>query len=163
MLPTLCLCGKQIRTSTHAYVFPGPYSQITPLWRAVWRQAVDIINPSLSVQRLPVEIWELTVRYTITFTVQELNPPPDLAFLDAIRIWVWDQHDHDVVTGWLRSETFCPMATSINRTKVVRVTNDVLDTGLGSDQFRAQIHLRSTTISSLPVERFTPVLRLLPH
>ena len=59
---------------------------------------MDIINPSLSVQRLQHELWELTVRYTIIFTVQELNPPFDFAFLDAVRIWEWDRHDHDAVT-----------------------------------------------------------------
>ena len=123
---------------------------------------MDIINPSLSVQRLPHERWELTVRYTLTFTTQELNPPFDFAFLDAVRIWEWDCQDHDAVTGWLRIENFCPMTTSINRTKTVRVTDDVLDTELGGDEVRAQIHLRNTTISGLPVERFTPIRHLLP-
>ncbi|MFN8661115.1 MAG: hypothetical protein U0075_04440 [Thermomicrobiales bacterium] len=123
---------------------------------------MDIINPSLSVQRLQHERWELTVRYTITFTVQELNPPFDFTFLDAVRIWEWDHHDHDLVTGWLRTENFCPIATSINRTKTLRVTDDMLDTELGGNEIRAQIHLRNTTISGLPVERFTPLLHLLP-
>ncbi|MEZ4564240.1 MAG: hypothetical protein R2853_16040 [Thermomicrobiales bacterium] len=123
---------------------------------------MDIINPSLSVQRLPGDLWELTVRYTITFSPQELNPPFDFAFLDAVRIWEWDSHDHDTLTGWLRIENFCPTTTSINRTKIVRVTDDLLDTELGGEEVRAQIHLRNTTISGLPVERFTPRWRLLP-
>lgn len=123
---------------------------------------MDIINPSLSVQRLPGELWQLTVRYTITFTAQELNPPFDFAFLDAVRIWEWDRHNHEAVTGLLRVEQFCPMTTNISRTKIVRVTDDMLDTELGGDEVRAQIHLRNTTISGISLERFTPVLHLLP-
>lgn len=123
---------------------------------------MDIINPSLSARRLSDELWELTVRYTITFTTQELTPPFDFAFQDAVRIWAWDSHAHDVVTGWLRYEHFCPIATSVNRAKVVRVTDDTLDTDLGGDDVRAQIRLHNTSISGLPVERFTPILPLLP-
>lgn len=123
---------------------------------------MDIANQTISARRLSESTWELTVRYDCTFTSQEVNPPFDFRFLDAVRIWEWDTSDHDVVTGWVRVEEFNPGATTINRTKVVRVSDDALDTELGGEEIRAQIHLRNTTISGIPVERFTPIIPLSP-
>ena len=106
--------------------------------------------------------WKLTVKYTATFTSEEVNPPHNYTFRDGIQIWEWDDVDHDQVTGWVAASNFNPSATSVQRTMVANVSGDDLDTELGGEEIRAKILLRNFTTGGTPKHKFTAIINLAP-
>ncbi len=109
--------------------------------------------------------WKLTVKYTATFSPDEVNPFPqghNYTFRDAIQIWEWDVSDHDQITGWISAPSFNPSATAVQRTLVAIVNGDELDTELGGEEVRARIRLRNVTTSGVPIYKYTPIILLAP-
>lgn len=123
---------------------------------------MNITGQTISAQKLSGNTWRLTVKYTATFTPQEVSPPLNYTFRDAIQIWEWDDVDHDLVTGWANATNFNPGATSVSRTKVVDVNGDDLDTELGGEEIRAKVRLRNFTTGGVPLHKFTSIINLAP-
>ena len=123
---------------------------------------MNITGQTISAQKLSGNTWRSTVKYTATFTAQEVNQPLNYTFRDAIQIWEWDDVDHDQVTGWANATNFNPGATSVSRTKVVDVNGDDLDTELGGEEIRAKVRLRNFTTGGVPQHKYTSIIPLAP-
>ena len=115
----------------------------------------------ISAQQLGTD-WRFSVSYTATFTPEEVNQPLNYTFRDSIQIWEWDITDHDPITAWKANSNFNPSATSVQRTKVVTVAGDDLDTELGGEEIRAKIQLRNFTTGGVPQYKYSSVIHLSP-
>ena len=122
---------------------------------------MNITGQTISAQKLAGNIWRLTVKYTATFTAEEATDK-NYTFRDSVRIWEWDDVDHDAVTGWVAATNFNPASTSVSRTKVVDVHGDDLDTELGGEEIRAKISLRNFTTGGVATQKLTSIINLSP-
>jgi hypothetical protein len=120
---------------------------------------MHIHRPTISARRIDDVNWEFTVNYTANFLPHEVG----VRFLDAIKIWEWDDSDHDELTAYGNHEEFNPPTNSIQRQKRILVNSGTLDTELGGEEIRAQIWLGAIPVPpGNRVEEFTPIIGLSP-
>jgi len=119
---------------------------------------------SLSAQQLSSNKWRLTVRYTATFSPQEVNPPPtglNFTFRDSFQIWEDDPVNDDQITGWVGVSSFNPSSTSVTRTLSHDISGDDLDTELGGEEIKVKVRLRNVDLN-FPIHRWSGTIGLAP-
>ncbi|MFN3980002.1 MAG: hypothetical protein ACK4SA_06430 [Caldilinea sp.] len=116
---------------------------------------------SLSAQQLSSNKWRLTVKYTATFSPQEVNPPLNFTFRDAFQIWEDDPVNDDQITGYVAVSTFNPSSTSVARTLTHEISGDALDTELGGEEIKVRVRLRNVDLN-YPIHKWSKTIALAP-
>jgi hypothetical protein len=112
---------------------------------------MDIENPRLRARRLG-DYWDLWIYYTATFNPGELNT----VFQDSVDFYEHDPRISDQL-HWSHWVTFTATKTRHDITwEWLGVSEDVLDTEWGDEEFKGLVELHSNT-SGVTIRRWTPI------
>jgi hypothetical protein len=128
-------------------------NQMAP--RREWA-TMNIGPVSLSAQQLSSNKWRLTVRYTASFSPQEVNPPLNFDFRDGFQIW-----EDDPVMMIRSQDTWRSRPSTRHADLTHDISGDDLDTELGGEEIKVRVRLRNVSLN-FPIHRWSGTIGLAP-
>jgi hypothetical protein len=118
-------------------------------------------TPTISAHKLPANKWQMTVKYNLEFTPEEVNPPPDYEFRHGFRIVESDiaPDTDDLVAAWKAFNLWNPPPV-VHVSETIEVSNGALDTEHGDEEIRAQVLVRNLTTGGNPKTKYSDILQL---